>query len=225
MARHQPTVLIADDHVVFAEGLAESLKPHFAIVGLVTRLERFVSTVVETAPDVIVLDLTFQGESSLGALRELRDDHPPLPATVILTAHTSHAMERAALDAGALAFLSKDASTQELCLAITAALEGRPYVRHADMRSLSRRRGPRLKERDVIAGALLTRQQAHFLILLAAGLSRQEIAVKLDIGVKTGDYHLQQAKQMVGVANLRLLHVWATEHLDELLAFAGEPPD
>ena len=55
-------------------------------------------------------------------------------------------------------------------------------------------------------------------------LSRQEIGVKLDIGVKTGDYHLQQAKQMVGVANLRLLHVWATEHLDELLAFAGEPP-
>ena len=215
----RPRILIADDHVVFAEGLAESLKRDFAIAGLVTRLDRLRATIERSAPDLVVLDLSFHGKSALPEIRELFANPIDAPALVVLTAHASQAMERAVREIGAMAFLSKDASTQELCLAITAALQGRSYVRPGELRA--RRRGATAipAGHRSIGGAVLSRRQAEILLMIVEGHTRASIAADLGFTIKGTDYHLHRIKRAVGAPNLRLLHAWASEHLDALRAF------
>lgn len=215
----RPTILIADDHVVFAEGLAESLKHEFAIAGLVTRIERLKDAVRRSAPDLIVLDLSFHGKSALPELREVLAGDAPRPAVVVLTAHASQAMERAVRQAGALAFLSKDASTQELCLAITAALQGRPYVRPSEPRRPGQPPAVAPPGHRIISGAVLSRRQARILVMIVEGRTRAEIAEELGFTIKGTDYHVQRIRRAVGIPSARLMHVWAHENLAALRAF------
>jgi two-component system NarL family response regulator len=211
--RDKPTVLIADDHVVFAEGLAESLKSDFTVLGVVTVLDQLQSAIASCAPDVVVLDLSFHGESSLPTLRELSTTDPSSPAVVVLTAHASRALASAARDAGALAFLPKDVSTQDLKLAIGAALEGRRQLVPGEAATgVEPEESPGNRRRVMIDGSSLTRRQAEVLVLLLTGLDRADVANRLGFSVKAIDYHVRRIKRAVGVASVRLLYVWATEH-------------
>lgn len=222
----KPTLLIADDHPVFAEGLAESLKDDYTVVGMATTLKRLPVVVARSRPDVLVLDLSFHGTSALPALRRINARLKRPPAVVVLTAHSSRATAKAAEEAGALAFLSKDVSTQELKLAIGAALEGRRYVRSVDLAE-RKHPGPQSphNRRVTIDGYALTKRQVQILSLLVSGTSRSDIAAQLGYSIKGIDYHLQRIKHAVGVRTVRLLYVWATEHAEALGQTAAVPPD
>ena len=117
----------------FVEGLALALSEHFTVVGVVTRLSRLKEALDVAAPDVVVLDLSFGGTSALPFLAATVAERGEAIRFVVLTAHDSPALEAAAREAGALAFLPKGISRLELCEAIEAALEGRPYATRSPM--------------------------------------------------------------------------------------------
>lgn len=215
----RPSILIADDHLVFAEGLAESLKSEYVIIGLVTALDQLEDAVDTARPDVLVLDLSFHGASALPVLRRLSRSREGFPAVVVLTAHGSPALARASEEAGALAFLPKDVSTHELKLAISAAVGGRKYSHHSrSTKGMTQDVGVGTNDRVTIDGFSLTRKQVKVLSLLQAGLPRAEIATAMGTSLKGVDYHLQQIRKILGASHLRLLYVWATEHAAALSA-------
>lgn len=208
-------ILIADDHKVVAEGLASSLSPFYTVTARVYDLESLVGAIQRNRPEVVVLDITFAGVSSLPVMRRALEQNEVSTRFVVLTAHESAALERAAINAGAHACLLKGASTNELRLAIDAAVADRRYVAPVEWPARGRPDRPVLD----IEGVKLRPKQVRVLLLLHEGLSRRQLAERLNVGVRAVDFHLTVAKKAIGIRTLQLLLKWVAERR-ELLAAA-----
>lgn len=117
----RPTVLVADDHRQFREALVALLElDGFEVVGQAADGADAVALAKQVRPDVVVFDLKMPVLNGLDATRLVRDALPSTPV-VVLTAFTGDELERAALAAGATAFVAKDANLAELRAALAAA--------------------------------------------------------------------------------------------------------
>lgn len=211
---NRSTVLIADDHKVVAEGIANSLKPFYTVVAQVNDLESLIPSIQRTRPDVVVLDITFAGVSSLPIMRRALEQQEVSTRFVVLTAHQSSALERAAINGGAHAFLLKGVSTNELRLAIEAAIAGRRYVTREELPVLGRADRPILN----VEGILLREKQVQVLLLLQEGLSRAQVAERIDMSIRGVDFHLGVAKKAIGISKLQVLLIWVAERREALEA-------
>ena len=121
----RPTVLVADDHRRFREALVALLElDGFEVVGQAADGADAVALAKQVRPDVVVIDLKMPVLNGLDATRLVRDALPSTPV-VVLTAFTGDELERAALAAGATAFVAKDANLGELRAALAAAAAAR----------------------------------------------------------------------------------------------------
>lgn len=214
-------VLVADDHKVVAEGIASAMSKFFTVVGQVHELESLLPQIKTTKPDVVVLDLTFDRESSLPIMREAIADSEITARFVVLTAHESRALEKAALGDGAHVFLLKGIGTDQLRFAIEAAAENRPYVPEGVWPDRGRADRAMLN----VEGVVLRSNQVRVLLLLQEGLSRIQVADRLQIGIRGVDFHLRIAKRAIGIHKLQLLLNWVAEHrkaLEKALEQEGE---
>jgi DNA-binding NarL/FixJ family response regulator len=121
--------MVADDHQRFREALVAVLElDGFEVVGQAADGADAVALAKQLQPDVIMMDLSMPVLNGLDATRLVRDALPSTPV-VVFTAFTGVELERAALAAGATAYLAKDASLEELratLAAAVAALADRP---------------------------------------------------------------------------------------------------
>ena len=202
----RPTVLLADDHPVVAEGLASLLRDDFTLVGTVSDGASLLDAALGLGPDVIVTDVSMPGMSGLDALRRIRGDGLAVKV-IFLTVHADVRLASEALRAGAAGFVLKDAAGKELIAAIREVLRGRTYVT------------PRLAP-DVLAalarpGATtdrLTVRQREVLRMIAAGRTMKEIGVALGLSTRTVEGHKYQMMQALGVQTTAELIRHALEH-------------
>jgi DNA-binding NarL/FixJ family response regulator len=118
----RPTVMVADDHRQFREALVALLElDGFEVVGQAADGADAVALAKQVRPDVVVMDLSMPVLNGLDATRLVRDALPSTPV-VVLTAFTGDELERAALAAGATAYVAKDANLEELRAALAAAV-------------------------------------------------------------------------------------------------------
>lgn len=216
------TVLIADDHQVLAEGLAATLGQHYTIVGQVHVLDQVRPAIERSEPDVVILDVSFHGESSLRLLKGLTADPAVASRFVVLTGLESPALATAAFNAGATAFLQKGAGVQELRMAIEAAIAGRRYSDGAESQGPTELVGGARGSSVMIGGLLLRPRQVEVVWLLLRGKTRTAIAERLSVSGKTVDYHLTDLRERLGVESSRMVIAWAAGYQDELsAAYAG----
>ncbi len=115
-------VVVADDQTTIREAVATmlDLQSDIDVVATAADGAALVSAVAETAPDVVLTDLRMPGVDGAAATRQIGENHPGLPV-VVLTTFDDDASVFAALDAGAVGYLTKDADRHELAAAIRAA--------------------------------------------------------------------------------------------------------
>jgi two-component system response regulator NreC len=142
---------------------------------------------------VLVLDLNMGGESSLEAIPQLRSEAPDTQI-VVLTMQEDPAFARAALRAGAIGYVLKDAADSELMNAVTLAAEGRTY--------LNPELGARLAAQPADSDARpdnLSPREIEVLKLIALGHTNAEIASSLFLSVRTVESHRAHIQQKVGL--------------------------
>lgn len=176
------TVVIADDHPVVRSGLRLLLEREadievLAEAGNVGDARRYVGA---HHPDVLVLDLSMPGGSSLGAIPELREQHPGTQI-VVLTMENDPAFAREALKAGALGFVLKRADEGELITAVRQAAGEEPYL------------DPQLGARMAVEPAGppdgLSEEEVEILRLVALGHTNAEIGKRLFLSGRTVENH------------------------------------
>ena len=123
------TVVLADDHQVVRSGLRLLLESerHFEVVAETGDLAGTLAVVLQLRPRVLVLDLNMGGESALDIIPQLRADAAETQI-VVLTMQDNPAFAQAALRAGAVGYVLKDAADDELMSAVELAAEGRTYL-------------------------------------------------------------------------------------------------
>ena len=175
-----PTVLLADDHVVFTDGIVRLFQDHFDVVATVADGSLLLDAVARLHPDVIVMDISMPKLSGLEALRQLkaRQDQTKV---IFLTMHAEAKLAAEALRVGAKGFLVKESSGAELINAVDAVLQGRTYLTSALTEAvLALTASPA----DPAAVTLSARQR-EVLRLIVNGQRMKEIGATLNLSPRT----------------------------------------
>jgi two-component system, NarL family, response regulator LiaR len=184
------TVLIVDDHQVVRQGVRTFLEaqPDITVVAEAESGQAATQLAAEHAPDVVLMDLLMPGMDGIAATRQVKQVSPRSQVIVLTSYHQSEHIFPA-LRAGALSYLLKDASPQELVEAVRKAARGE-VVLHSQVaaRMIQELHGAYQDTSDPLTS--LSERELEVLRLVANGLSNSEIAEKLMIGEKTVKSHV-----------------------------------
>lgn len=189
------TVVLADDHRVVRSGLRVLLESdgRFTVVDEAGDVAGTIEKVRACAPRVLVLDLNMGGESSLDAIPGLRAQAPGTQI-VVLTMQENPAFARAALQAGAVGYVLKDAADTELMSAVLAAADGRTYLNP----ELGAKLALQPSEAESRPDSLSPRE-LEVLKLIALGHTNGEMATTLALSVRTVESHRAHIQQKLGI--------------------------
>lgn len=198
-------VLIVDDHPMVAEGIQSILESYddIEVVATLNTGREAVNRAAELAPDVILMDLNMPDLGGLSAT-EILLERNLATRILILTMHDSPEYISSALSHGAMGYILKDVPTDEIKLAIDAVMQGQKYLCTGAQGSLEPKDG---NTRE----SLTTREQT-ILLELAQGKSNKEVALVLDISVRTVETHRKNIKRKLGISSTAGLTRYALEN-------------
>jgi DNA-binding NarL/FixJ family response regulator len=200
-------VVVCDDHAVVRAGLEQLIAtfPGVRIVAAADGGEAALAAVDGAGADVVLMDLEMPPPDGIESTRRMRAAHPEV-AVVILTSFTDRARILQALDAGAVGYLLKDATPDELERGIRAAARGEaPLDPRAASALLAARGRPD-------PAAELSPREREVLALVAQGLPNKLISRRLGISEKTVKAHLTSIFRSIGVDDRTQAAVWAVRN-------------
>jgi len=199
-------VVVAEDHAMVRSGLVDLLSAaeDIDVVGTAGNGEEALGKVVELSPDVVLMDISMPVLDGIAATKRLSAEADG-PRVVVLTSFSDRDRILAALDAGAVGYLLKDAEPEELVRGVRAAARGEsPLDPKAATAVLSAR-----AERRTGGAEDLSPREREVLALVASGLPNKLIARRLDISEKTVKAHLTRVFQQIGVTDRTQAALWA----------------
>lgn len=184
-------ILIADDHDVVRAGLRQLLleRKGWEICGEASTGRQAVTLALETKPDVVVMDISMPELNGLEASRQIRKGLPKTEI-VILSLHLSDQLAYEIVDAGIRGYVLKSDANRDLVSAVESLGMHRPFftAKVSEM-MMDGLRGDKPREVRSDARGRLTGRQREIVQLLAEGKTSKEVAVALNISVKTAETH------------------------------------
>jgi DNA-binding NarL/FixJ family response regulator len=206
-------IFIVEDHQLFREGLKSMLntRDDVEIVGEAEDGLEAVRQIRKAKPDLVLLDLSMPKMGGISVMKEVKRE---LPATRILalTIHESDQYVLEAFDAGTDGYCIKDASRQELMIAVDSVLQGKPYISPGISDQViegylsGRKRLKKESNWDTI-----TQREREVLKLLAEGYTNKDIADFLHISIKTVEKHRANLIGKLDLHNVAQLTTYAIE--------------
>ena len=180
-------ILITDDHAVVRDGLSSFLMAYddLELIGQAKNGEQAVQLCDQLKPDVVLMDLVMPGMDGATASRQIKAKHPEIQI-IALTSYKERDLVQSALQAGAIGYLLKDISADELATAIRQAKAGKPTLAPEAVEVLIHSS----QETDSKLGNDLTEREREVLKLLVDGLNNQQIAQKLFVSPSTAKSHV-----------------------------------
>lgn len=205
-------LLLVDDHLILAQGLAVALREEGYDVDIAPGLTApEILAAAATGPDVVVLDLHVEGEATsltvIGPVAEVG------PRVIVLTAEKDPALLGACLEAGAWAVITKDERLEKIIETIEAAHAGQAAMRQEDRHRLMRAWADRQREsrRSLALFEALTPREEEVLHLLTRGHNVTEIAEVSYVSVATVRSQVRSILQKLGVGSQLQAVVLAVE--------------
>ncbi len=193
-------ILIADDHPVVREGLSAMLSKEYDIqvVGEAENGTEAIKKASELQPDVVLMDLRMPELDGVEAMRQIRVKNPEMKF-IVLTTYDNDEYIFKGIEAGARAYLLKDAPREELFEAIRAVYKGESLIQPAVAGKVLDRFAE--LSRQVQVPEALSGREVEVLDLMAKGAANKLIAATLSIGESTVKTHIQSIFQKLGVGD------------------------
>ncbi len=190
-------VLVVDDHDMVRSGLSTFLMStdDLELVGEASDGEQAVQLADELRPDVVLMDLIMPGMDGVAATHAIRSKYPETQV-IALTSFGEEKLVRTAVQAGAIAYLLKNVSADQLADAIRAAYAGRSTLSPEAAETLVRSTA-----RSSATGMDLTPREQQVLELMAEGLNNSQIAERLVVSRSTIKYHVSNILSKLGVTS------------------------
>ena len=212
-------ILIADDHEVARRGIRSILESHpgWEVCEEAKDGREAVEMAARTHPEVILLDIAMPNLNGLEAARQILDASPDV-AILILTMHDSDQTIREVLRAGARGFLLKSDAGRDLVSAVEALEQKRTFfttkVSQMVLEGFLDRRDPAQINRSSIelSHDLLTTREREVIQLLAEGKTSKEVAVTLNLSVKTAETHRTNLMRKLGLHSVADLTRYAVRN-------------
>ena len=204
-------VLIADDHRLVRAGIRALLErlPGMDVIAEANDGREVVQFVEQHQPHLVLMDIAMPGLNGLEATRQVTKRFPSV-RVIILSTYGDEEHVSQALRAGATGYVLKGAALEELVLAIRSVAQGETYLSppllEPVIREYVRRTNAELSPRE-----RLSHRQAEILQLIAEGNTAKQIALELNISVKTVETHRAKLMERIGVRDLASLVRYAVK--------------
>jgi len=206
-------VLIVDDHTLLRAGLRSLLAqdPGIEIVGEASDGRDAVRAVGQLSPHLVLMDLTMPGMNGIEAVTEIKRRYPEV-RILVMTLHKTEDFIHASLKAGADGYILKDATHEELRVAIRSVLQGKTYLSmDVSGKVVSGYLGGGKTASGSSVFDTLTHREREILKLVAEGKSNKAIAEFLSLSVKTVEKHRSNLMSKLDVHNAAGLTAFAIE--------------
>jgi two-component system response regulator NreC len=197
-------VFIADDHGILRGGLRALInaEPDMEVVGEAASGPGAESGVTETAPDVVLMDVSMPGGGGLPAIAAIKRVRPRT-RILVLTVHDELGYVRAAADAGAIGYVVKSAVDSELLAAIRGVAQGRTFMDVPGglglaQHSMLGRRPAAASDREAMQ---LSEREREVTARVAAGYTNLQIAQELRLGIKSVETYRARVMEKLGLRN------------------------
>jgi DNA-binding NarL/FixJ family response regulator len=199
-------VVLVDDHAVLRGALERYLagEPDIEVVGTAADGAAALEVVRETRPDVVLMDLQMPGMDGVTATRLIVEEGGP--DVLVLTSFSDSERILAALDAGAVGYLLKDAEPEDVVEGVRAVRRGESPIHPRAARQLLGARPAAPAPVD------LSPREIEVLVLVRDGLANKQIARRLGISDRTVKSHLTSIFNRIGVSDRTQAAVWAERH-------------
>jgi two-component system nitrate/nitrite response regulator NarL len=192
-------VVIADDHPIYREGIAQMVRecPELELLVECATGEQALAAIRDRQPDVAVLDLRLPDHDGIEILRRLRADGQTATRVLMLSASDDGASVYGSIAAGAGGYLVKDADRDAICAAVVDVAAGRtvlPLGLHMGL-------ADEIRHHEAASTVRLSPREEEVLRLAANGCSSREIASRLIIGTATVKTHFQHIYEKLGVTD------------------------
>jgi NarL family two-component system response regulator LiaR len=216
---HAIRILVADDHPILREGLRALIggKPDMELIGEAADGEEAILKAHSLQPDVILMDVMMPGKDGIAAIREIRQENPQA-RILVLTSFGDESQVFSAIKAGALGYLLKDSSPQELIEAIRCVYRGESSLHPSVARKLILRFNQSQKIAEINP---LTERESEVLKLVAHGLSNEAIAQKLSVNEGTVRVHVTNILGKLRLENRTQAALYALR--EKLVALEDSP--
>jgi two-component system invasion response regulator UvrY len=205
-------ILIADDHAILRAGLKHLLSEYSDIVvgGEACNGQEVLAMVRAETWDVLVLDMTMPGKNGIELIKQIKQTAPKLHI-LVLSMHKEDVFAVRALKAGAAGYLCKDNAEDQLVPALRKVAAGGLYITPAVAEKLAANMLHGTPENTQPHTRLSDREYQVFQ-LIAAGESVSDIALRLNLSVKTVSTHKTHVFEKMGCANMADLIRYAIQH-------------
>lgn len=206
----QTRIVLADPHVVVREGLRRLIesRPNCEVMLLASSGEEVLRWLRANPADLLVTELLLHGVHGLELVRRVAEEFPRL-RTIVLSGSSEHHYGVRAIALGALSYLSKTCSPEELFEAMDAARAGRRYLTRLVESSLIEQLG---RPVEVRPHERLSDRELQVFQLLVQGRRGREIGDQLKIAPSTVSTHVRNIQEKLGVSSVSELTRYALEH-------------
>jgi two-component system response regulator NreC len=204
-------IVIAEDHTILRAGLRALLSGQngLEVIGEAGDGREAVRKIDTLQPDLLLIDLSMPKLNGIDAIREIKSQHPEIKI-IVLTVHKSEEYIVAALQAGANGYMLKDASQNELLLAIDYVINGKTFLSPSiSDKVVDAFLNTDKKDKPAAVLDNLTAREREILKLVAEGNTNKKIAEHLCISLKTVEKHRSNLMQKLDLRNTAALTAYA----------------
>jgi DNA-binding NarL/FixJ family response regulator len=208
MSFERARLLLVDDHALFRAGVRLLLGtiPGVEVIGEAASGEQAIDFLKDRLADIVLLDIGLPGMSGITTAQRLKEAHPKIQL-IALSMYKDEEYVAGALKAGATGYVLKDATQDELRMAIDAVRRRQTFISPAISHMLV---GPFLQA--MLETDPLTPRQKQVLTLLARGLTAKQVAAELQLSTKTVETHRAMLMERLGLRNLPALVLYAVRN-------------
>lgn len=203
----KPSILLADDHVLVAQGIQKLLEPEFELQRIVPDGRALLKAVEECQPDVVIVDISLPLLNGLDASRQILK-HNPAVKVLILTMHSEQSFVTEALRIGVSGYVLKQSVGSELVQALKEVLNGKTFVSPIVGDQWKQFEAHENTPKEGSARTLSVRQR-EVLQLVAEGKSIKEVAAVLNVSIKTVEFHKTRIMRQLGIRSAAQLTKYA----------------
>lgn len=206
MANKKQTVIIADDHTLFRQGLKLILEDieNIEVIADVPNGKELIEVTPVLKPDLIIMDINMPHVNGIDASRILLQEYPDLKILVV-SMYGDEQYYNSVIENGVKGFILKDADNSELRLAVKSILNGKTYFSQELLLKL-------IRNHQTNAQISITTREKEILSLLYLGLSSSEIAEKLFLSERTVENHRANLLDKTGCRNSLSLIIYSLKN-------------